>query len=552
MKGQIQMIQELPDISFERNMNHNYLILKKCDFFEMSKDKTTDFRTRMILENLIEGLLPVSHRIVNGESRYYYEINSLQSLDRLYEKKEMKYEELKTLLLGCIKLFDTLEQYLLDGTQIIIKPEFIYLNVESMEPYFVCYPDYTGDVRLSFMEFIDDVLTRIDHTDQRAVMLGYQIYRYTRNQNYVLSEINEIVNKTIFDINKDNYNVREKSEIKYKVPYDEAKDSDNNNSQIKNTHEKSMNNRQSNDLKDSFEIYEGMDYEESSKLSKISNGRSLNKSIMQDEELYNENLYDEDLYHENLYDENISDEKSQKSGSIGDLIGAVISIFIALSGVAMVLGARILMLFKLNGNQELYLYGAIAMAIVAAVLFTACYIKKRRYEKELEKLQSKDFDDCELRNYKKEFIADKVLNKSQNLKVNHNIDNARSELANSSKFTSCNNSEYASNETVCLGSSIVEERMLRGRMDGKEVSISLNQLPVTIGKLASFVDYVINDNAVSKMHARFEEHNGRVYLCDLNSTNGTVKNGTIIDINNPVPLEPGDKLRFGRTSFTYC
>ena len=116
----------------------------------------------------------------------------------------------------------------------------------------------------------------------------------------------------------------------------------------------------------------------------------------------------------------------------------------------------------------------------------------------------------------------------------------------SSYYTNC------SNETVCLGNNVIEERMLRGRVDGREINISLKQLPVTIGKLASFVDFAINDNAVSKMHARFEEHEGRVYLCDLNSTNGTVKNGMLIDINKPVALEPGDKLRFGRSCFTYC
>ena len=107
-------------------------------------------------------------------------------------------------------------------------------------------------------------------------------------------------------------------------------------------------------------------------------------------------------------------------------------------------------------------------------------------------------------------------------------------------------------ETVCLGSNAVEERMLRGRINGREVAISLENLPLTIGKLANFADYVIQDNAVSKMHARFEERDGRVYLCDLNSTNGTIKNGVLLDINTPVPVEPGDRIRFGKTSFIYC
>lgn len=120
---------------------------------------------RMLLENKIQGLLPVTHRQVNGESRYYYEINSLQSLDRLIEKSEMKYRELRAVLLGCVNLFDRLEEFLLNGEQIVMKSEFIYVNVESMEPYFVCYPNYTGDVRYSFMEFVDELLAHIDHTD---------------------------------------------------------------------------------------------------------------------------------------------------------------------------------------------------------------------------------------------------------------------------------------------------------------------------------------------------------------------------------------------------
>ena len=92
------MREGMPDISFERSMNHNYMILSKCDFFGRETDKSNDYRTRMLLENHIPGLLPVTHRLINGESRYYYKINSLQSLDRLYDKTEIRYNELKCLL----------------------------------------------------------------------------------------------------------------------------------------------------------------------------------------------------------------------------------------------------------------------------------------------------------------------------------------------------------------------------------------------------------------------------------------------------------------------
>ena len=75
----------------------------------------------MLLENNIKGLLPVSLRQINGEDRYYYEINSLQAFDRLYDNKEMRYDQLKVLLCGCADMFERLEEYLLDGNQIIIK-----------------------------------------------------------------------------------------------------------------------------------------------------------------------------------------------------------------------------------------------------------------------------------------------------------------------------------------------------------------------------------------------------------------------------------------------
>lgn len=110
----------LPQKSFERNMNHNYMILNQPNFFH-EQEEEQDYRVRMLLDNKIEGLLPVSDRTVNGESKYYYEINSLQSMDRVYAKEELDYQQLCTLLQGCIHLYDSLEEYLLDGSQVISK-----------------------------------------------------------------------------------------------------------------------------------------------------------------------------------------------------------------------------------------------------------------------------------------------------------------------------------------------------------------------------------------------------------------------------------------------
>lgn len=471
------MKENMPEISFERSMNHNYMILRKCSYFG-SCDISRDYRTRMLLENRIPGLLPVTHRLVNGESCYYYEINSLQSLDRLYNKTEIRYDGLLSLLSGCVKLFEGLEEYLLDGAQIIMEPAMIYLNVERMEPYFVCYPDYEGDVRLSFMEFIDELLTRIDHTDECAVMLGYQIYRYTRNPNYVISGIGNIMGYVTGEL--------------------------------------------------------------------VHRQKAVATNLAAVEEDCRENQADCAVYAD---DEESDVEESpydarRNAGKITDLAGGIFCSLVALCSGAIILGARTIHAFEPGRNSELYLFGAMAMALVAAVLFFYCHAKKRRQNMETEQ----DDGDEDIMYYTDAGGGDDLQGAFCKKPQEVQPDNVQ--LFKSYQQDYCAQSHYG--ETEYLGDGVVEERLLCGRINGKEVSISLDRLPMTVGKLANMSDLVINDTAVSKMHARFEEHDGRVYVCDLNSTNGTARNGVLLGVNQSVALEPGDRLRFGRTYFTYC
>lgn len=493
------MKESMPDISFERSMNHNYMILSKCSFFGKS-DNHRDYRAKMLLENRIPGLLPVTHRMVNGDSRYYYEINSLQSLDRLYDKAEIGYDELRSLLSGCVNLFCRLEEYLLDGTQIIMKPEMIYMNVEKMEPYFVCYPDYEGDVRLSFMELIDDLLTRIDHTDERAVMLGYQVYRYTRNPNYVVSEIGNRMDHAIVSmVHSEAFPSRNESDSSRERPWT------------------------------GFDIKQPVQYGDTGQAgTESSTGNRECFAMYTGEE-------GQDM-------EAVSDTVRRKKGKINDLAGGIFCIFVALCSGVIILVTRITHTFKIGRTNELYLFGAMGMAVMAAFLFFFCHIKKRR--------QNQNNEPPDEDNGQDDFLYYTAAREGQG-KHEHCCGQAQdtvSHVVQSIRFpvrNRCGETEY-------LGDRSTEERMLYGRVNGREVSISLDRLPMTVGKLANVSDLVIDDAAVSKMHARFEEHDGRVYICDLNSTNGTVRNGVLLGVNQSVALEPGDRLRFGRTYFTYC
>src|SRR5437763_10237263 len=67
--------------------------------------------------------------------------------------------------------------------------------------------------------------------------------------------------------------------------------------------------------------------------------------------------------------------------------------------------------------------------------------------------------------------------------------------------------------------------------------------PVTIGREEGNV-LRLNDERVSRFHAKVQADNGEVILTDLESTNGTRVNGAVVQIRR---LRAGDRINVGRS-----
>ena len=81
--------------------------------------------------------------------------------------------------------------------------------------------------------------------------------------------------------------------------------------------------------------------------------------------------------------------------------------------------------------------------------------------------------------------------------------------------------------------------------------INLTQFPFSIGKMPGCVDCVLSDASISRLHARIEKQGEKVFLTDMNSTNGTYKNGLRMEPSGTVEIEPGDEIRFGKLNYCY-
>lgn len=116
---------------------------------------------------------------------------------------------------------------------------------------------------------------------------------------------------------------------------------------------------------------------------------------------------------------------------------------------------------------------------------------------------------------------------------------------------SVNTGETENNGTVFIPWVENNEHKLYGIGKKNKTHIDLTRAPITIGKNSSMANLVIQDESISRMHAKITRQNAKYFITDLNSTNGSYKNGLRLNPNQSVVIEPGDEIGFGRLKFIY-
>lgn len=86
--------------------------------------------------------------------------------------------------------------------------------------------------------------------------------------------------------------------------------------------------------------------------------------------------------------------------------------------------------------------------------------------------------------------------------------------------------------------------------EGK-IAAQLDENCLTIGKKKGEVDLVLEDLSVSRVHARITKEGEDYYLEDMNSTNGTTKNGLRLQPYEKRKLEEEDEIQLGSIPLTF-
>lgn len=129
----------------------------------------------------------------NGEYYLWYEITGKQALDVQLEAEKLGYPLLCEILLGIYGAVEFLEGILLEAEELLLMPTGIFVDYHTGEVYFCYYPGSGMALYEAFRELLEELLTHLDHEDERAVSLAYGIYEDITKGGMNLSELKRLL-----------------------------------------------------------------------------------------------------------------------------------------------------------------------------------------------------------------------------------------------------------------------------------------------------------------------------------------------------------------------
>lgn len=487
-------------VEYKRDVSHNYLILT-----EEKQINTSSYQVRMLEGNVIPSVLRCRLQGLDGKVLFYYDITSRQSVASFYEQKKINGEDLRLIFGGFVTVLEELSEYLINPEQLVLAPEYIYLDAGKKEIKFCCLPGYDHPVQEQFRELAEYFLPRLDHEDSDAVKLGYGVYRKTLETGFQLENIKEAV---------------------YRHEEEEPTGEFFQKNQEKSYSEEGIG-------QDDF----------------LSEDRSSDRYYFQEE---------------NKKEADKQNKKTRWSNChwiLGCGLGTLILILVA---VACLMGYLPVVEAELVLAAAILL---LAMAAVSRWMKGKKKKKQQQSEQWRQKVrnelgkeeksvvlyQNQDIQSIDPSEISLGISTGKEKEKVDNQKCfTGELWKNEEKIWNEEKARDRENLEDSWGETVLLSQGSTKgPASLVSIEPGALATIYLDQELTVVGKMEQAADVVIPVDTVSRVHARIRKKHDGYYLADLNSRNGTSVNGRMLKPEEEYLLQNEDQVDFAKARYLF-
>ena len=423
----------------------------------------------------------------------------------------------------------------------------IYLDVETREPAFCYLPGYKKEIMVSFQELSVYILRHLDAMQESTVLLGYRIYREASEENYCLDQLLRMVvvhteEMTVRNVDMEDTSVSERKEKeRSRMEWgDTAAEADSLRQKKAYISERLPE-----------EWAEEQTFEKEAGKQKIPGG---NKKEKQKEGKRKEKM----CRKKEKAQKNIEKSKQQKTKKEADRKKFTGKTFLIICFVlALIMTIAAAWLWKLTVTQT----GGIIFLLVGLMAY-GCSLEPKKAsarEKEIDYesygLEEQPYIMEEMdKHYETVGRAGASHQAIQEEKKGEyseqRIKNRQEIYRKSEREGQRTEKERLGDTCVLYERDLAEEPLMLTRINSqKQEYIVLLQDQYTVGKLNTEADFVIHEPSVSRVHAKIQRNEGKYFVRDLNSTNGTFLNERRLRINERVQIQPGDTIAFARAEY---
>ena len=500
---------------YKRDMQNNYLIL------EASDEAEEEYRLRMAEQNEISGLLSFCSSRKDGKLYLHYEITSKQSLENVYAKKTMKYQDILFVLNGIRDVLEMIQKYLLSPDQLVFDPQYIYISPDQHRIH-LCY--LPGKREYPITVLAEFILKKLDHSDRQAVVLGYSFYQRSCEENFSLQKtLKEMLlsakeaenpeNGSI-TVHPGNYGTIPGRAQNGQMPRRIIRDS--------RVDPEEYRKRAGQNNKGGESRREPGDRSGQNRNEQINRSRQ-NSRIQENRQSERKNV-------------RVDRRRSSGKERISDRFFRIVHPAVFLSGLFLFAVIEAVYYYELIRLTEAG--GLFFLMISAETLINKAYFAGKEKKKRQRERWEREEEDAELYQELQESMY----------RINEREDNGKRGTGRESEP-----------EATCFLASVPDSESMRlipvvshKREDGSNFDIPdilIGNVPVCIGKVKGESDVILKSPTVSRIHARLEYRDEKYFIKDLNSRNGTFLNGVKLNPQEQCQFVAGDRIRFAEIEY---
>jgi hypothetical protein len=154
------------------------------NYLKSEEISRVDYITAMLIHNEIPAFAQTRFKSLNAENYICYDMNGLIPISQSLEINKLNAERVESFLRSIIRVYQSMEEFMLPFDRLIVDEAYIYENYNSKE---FCWIYGNNVTESNFTGLFEKLLDRIDYKDDRVVKIMYSMYQAAKDSEEIFN-----------------------------------------------------------------------------------------------------------------------------------------------------------------------------------------------------------------------------------------------------------------------------------------------------------------------------------------------------------------------------